>query len=109
MIIKLDYVKTIESFRSRDEDNYEYEIFSTLSSARVQTNVILAGKRDSCRQINIRSFIILLSGEGLTSFSINNHTNFFGRNLSKLKLSGSYSFSSSNLKLSNITTQLSDG
>ena len=27
---------------------------------------------------NVKSFIILLSGEGLTSFSINNRTNFFG-------------------------------
>ena len=27
---------------------------------------------------NVRRFIILLSGEGLTSFSIYNPTNFFG-------------------------------
>ena len=27
---------------------------------------------------NVRSFIILLSGEGLTSFSINNRFNFIG-------------------------------
>ena len=27
---------------------------------------------------NVKSFIILPSGEGLTSFSINNRTNFFG-------------------------------
>ena len=44
---------------------------------------MLAGKRDSRRRSgenklsNVRSFIILLSGEGLTSFSINNQTNFF--------------------------------
>ena len=28
--------------------------------------------------IKVRRFIILLSGEGLTSFRINNRTNFFG-------------------------------
>ena len=62
---------------------------------------------------NVRSLIILLPGEGLTSFSIYNCTNFFGEKKKiKLKLSGvsfyrehaqtySYSFLSSNLKLSN--------
>ena len=34
---------------SWDEDDYEYEIFSILSTARAWTNVILAGKRDSRR------------------------------------------------------------
>ena len=34
----------------------------------------MAGKSIS----NVRSFIILLSGEGFASFSINNRTNFFG-------------------------------
>ena len=51
----------------------------------------MAGKRDSRRHFttsfsknvivagtNVSCFIILLSGEGLTSFSINNRTNFFG-------------------------------
>ena len=57
------------------------------------TSVILAGKRDSrhsttsfsdrCRRggnkLSVRrSFIILLSGEGLTSFRIHNRSNFFG-------------------------------
>ena len=37
---------------------------------------------------NERSFIILLSGEGLTSFSINNRTNFFGEKKLKMKLFG---------------------
>jgi len=37
----------IESFRCWDD--YEYEIFSVLSSALAWTNVILAGKRDSRR------------------------------------------------------------
>ena len=37
----------LESFRFRDEDDYEYEIFSMLSIARAWTSVILAGKRDS--------------------------------------------------------------
>ena len=36
---------------------------------------------------NVSSFIILLSGEGLTSFSINNRTNFFGEKKKKLKRS----------------------
>ena len=35
---------------------------------------------------NVSSFIILLSREGLTSFSINNRTNFFGEK-KKLKRS----------------------
>ena len=39
----------IESFRSWDKDDYEYEMFSVLSSARAWTNVILAGKRGSPR------------------------------------------------------------
>ena len=38
-----------ESFRFWDEDDYQYEIFLVLSSALAWTNVILAGKRDSCR------------------------------------------------------------
>ena len=39
----------LESFRFRDEDDFEYEIFSMLSIARAWTSVILAGKRDSRR------------------------------------------------------------
>ena len=35
----------------------------------------------------VRSFIILLSEEGFTSFSINNLTNFFSEKKSKMKLS----------------------
>ena len=46
---------------------------------------------------NVRSFIILLSGEGLTSFSINKPTSFFGEK-SKLKLSG-VSFFRTRIKL----------
>ena len=70
-------------------------IFSILSIALAWTNVSWAGKRDiavvillgvfkrECRSggnklSSVRSFIILLSGEGLTSFCINNRTNFFG-------------------------------
>ena len=41
--------KTLESFRFWDEDDYENEIFSILSSARAWTNVILAAKCDSHR------------------------------------------------------------
>ena len=39
----------LESFRFLDEYDYEYEIFSILSSAHAWTSVILAGKRDSRR------------------------------------------------------------
>ena len=39
----------LESFRFWDEDDYEYEIFSILSSALAWTNVILAGKGDNRR------------------------------------------------------------
>ena len=94
------------TLRFFDEDNHEYEIFSILSIAQAWTSIILAGKRDNCRHStmgfsendqrecrsggnklsNVRSFIILLSGEGLTSFIINNRTNFFGEK-STMKLS----------------------
>ena len=39
----------LESFIFRDEDNYEYEIFTILSISHAWTNVILAEKRDSRR------------------------------------------------------------
>ena len=83
----------IESFRFWDEDDFEYEIFSILSTAHEPwTSVILVAKRDSRRNStkgfksrsgvnrssNVKSFIILRSEEGLTFFSINNPTNFFG-------------------------------
>ena len=38
-----------ETFRFQDEYDYEYEIFSILSSVRAWTSVILAGKRGSRR------------------------------------------------------------
>ena len=84
----------LESLRFWDEDEFEYEIFSILGIAHAWTSVILAGKSDSRRHSttsfsknvvvggnklsDVRSFNILLSGEGLTSFSIYNRTNFFG-------------------------------
>ena len=94
------------TLRFFDEDDYEYQIFSILSIAQAWTSVILAGKRDSrrhsttglseidqreCRSggnklTDVRSFIILRSGEGLTSFSVNNRTDFFGEK-STMKLS----------------------
>ena len=46
---RLEGLLLIESFRFWDEDDYEYEIFSVLSSASAWANVILAGKRDSRR------------------------------------------------------------
>ena len=67
-----------------------YEIFSIVSSARAWGSVILKGKRGSRRQSttrgrsggnklsDVRSFIILLSEEGLTFFNNDNSTNFSG-------------------------------
>ena len=62
-----------QSFRFEDDNDYEYDIFSVLSSARAGASVILAGKSDSRRHsttgfsesgknklLNVRSFIILL-------------------------------------------------
>ena len=94
----------IESWRFWVENGYDYEIFSILRIAHAWTSIILAGKRGSrchCTTIflrkchsggirlsNVRSFIILLSGEGLTSFTINNRTNFFGENKVKWSFPG---------------------
>ena len=44
--LEIDF-STIESFRFWDEDDYEYEIFSVLSSTSAWTSIILAGKHDS--------------------------------------------------------------
>ena len=60
----------IKSFRFENEYDYEYEIFSILSSARARNSGIWAGKRDSRRHsttsfranvvlAKVRSFIIL--------------------------------------------------
>ena len=46
----------IESFRFWDKDDFEYEIFSTLSINHAWTSVILAGKRDSGRRHSTTSF-----------------------------------------------------
>ena len=46
---------SLESFRFQDEDNYESEIFSILSTAHARNDVILAGKCGSRRQ-SITSF-----------------------------------------------------
>ena len=73
---------TLKGLRFEDEDDYEYKIFSKLSIAHAWASVILAGKQDSCchstkgfsknnycssenKLSNVRSFIILLSGESL--------------------------------------------
>ena len=90
------------TLRFFDEDDYEYKIFSILSIGQAWTSVILAGKRDSLRHSTtsfseevvvagtsyqmLESFSILVSGEGLTSCSINNPANFFGEK-STVKLS----------------------
>ena len=97
---------TVQVYWFCNEDDYENQIFSILSSAKAWTSVILAGKRDSRRHSktgfrendqreyrsggnklsNVRRFIILIPGEGLTSCSINNRTDFFGEK-STMKLS----------------------
>ena len=41
--------KVFNSLLDNDETDYEYEIFSILSSARAWNSIILAGKRDSRR------------------------------------------------------------
>ena len=81
----------LESFyRFWDANDCVYEISSIVSSVRAWGSVILEGKRGSRRQSttrgrsggnklsDVRSFIILLSGEGLTSFNNDNSTNFSG-------------------------------
>ena len=79
---------TLETFRFSDEYDYEYEIFSVLSSARSWTSVILAGKCGSPghsttsyragenKITNVRSFIIFRSGKRVTSFTLDNSANF---------------------------------
>ena len=42
-----------EIFEFQDEDDYECAIFLVLSSARVWSSIILAGKRDSRRHSNM--------------------------------------------------------
>ena len=65
------------TFRFHDENDYEYEIFSILRSARAWNSVILAGKRDSLRH-STTSFsenvvVSYPSGEGSTSFKKDNN------------------------------------
>ena len=77
-----------ETLRFWDENDYEYEIFSIVSSDRARTSVILAGKRGSRRHSTTSfsenvveagtSFSILQSGEVLTSFNNDNSVNFSG-------------------------------
>ena len=76
----------VESFRFEGEHDWEYEIFLILSSARAWTSVIrqknviavvilqrvFSSKNVVVEGTNVWSFIILLLGEGLTSFCINN-------------------------------------
>ena len=54
------------------------------STTGFNENVVVAGTTELS---NVRSFIILLSGEGLTFFSINNRTNFLMKKC-EMKLSG---------------------
>jgi len=52
---------------------------------------------------NVRSFIILLSGEGLPSFTINNRNNLFDEK-SKMKLSGVSFFENTRKTLSQVSS-----
>ena len=77
--------KPLERFRFHDENDYEYEILSIVSSARAWTSVILAGKRGSRRhfttsftELNVRNFSILQSGEVFTSFNNDDSAYFSG-------------------------------
>ena len=54
-----------EVFEFQDEDDYECTILLVVSSARVWSSIILAGKRDSRRNSNMGfygSILILISG-----------------------------------------------
>ena len=83
---KLPHLKT-------NEEVYEYEISSVLSSARAWPSVILAGKRDSRRHSSMSfsenvvvsetsyqmlEVLSLWPGEGLTSFNKDNSANLSG-------------------------------
>ena len=84
------------------EDDYEYEIFSILSSARAWTSGILAGKRDSRRTllwalarmswwqkqvIKFLRFYRFAIGRAPNLFRKGNRTSFFDKNKSTMKLS----------------------
>ena len=102
----------LESFyRFWDENDCVYEIFSIVSSARAWGSVILEGKRGSRRQSttrgrsggnklsDVRSFIILLSREGLTSFNNDNSTNFSGEKKVQWRIPGCLFFDNTRKKL----------
>ena len=61
-----------------------------LHSSSFFENVVVAGNGGN-KLSNVRSIIILLSAEGLTSFTINKRINVFDEK-SKMKLSGRVSF-----------------
>ena len=75
----------LKSFRFKDEDDHENEIFSILSGTRARTNDILAGKcdshRHSCTSFSKKVVVAKTSYQmfGILSFcyreSINNRTN----------------------------------
>ena len=123
--------------RPLDSEIYKYEIFTIISCTKQCSRVSqrhFGGKRDSRRHdvlvashgqklSNIRRFIILRSGDGLTSFNKDKRYNFSGKRKvqsslpwclffestrKNLKSSPySWSFSSSNLKPSMITALFS--
>ena len=59
------FISLLETFRFYDENDYEYEIFAIVSSARAWGSVILAGKRGSRRHPTM-SFVVVVK----TSFQM---------------------------------------
>ena len=82
----------IESFRFQDEIDYEYEsLWPENMKAIVILLLVLARMLYWWDKVSIvRGFIILRSGEGLTSLNKDNSDDFFGEKKKKqtIKLSG---------------------
>ena len=97
-------VVSIESSRFWDEDEYtitrfsQYWVLLTREPASIWEENVIASSfyYEFCLECcsggntlsNVRSFIILPSGDGLTTFSINDPANFFGEKKSEMKPSG---------------------
>ena len=61
---------TLESFRFQNENDYEYEIFSVVNSARAWASVILAGKRGSRRHFTTSFSENVLVSEVLSFYDL---------------------------------------
>ena len=80
--------KTLESFRFEDDYWVRDFLDTKYSVVRVReptsfgrenvTAIVILSRCGGNKESNVKSFIILLSVEGLASFSINNRTNFLG-------------------------------